>query len=240
MRLGGMDPDDAAGKPLVALIPVPLAAPAWAALVLPLRDEQGFEPDMLSALADMARAAVFHADEAHAAIQLRRTAERDSLTGTQNRRSLEQALAREFKAHGSQDAALAVLFIDIDWFKRINDNLGHAGGDLCLRSIATSLRAEIRPTDAMGRYGGDEFLVMLPGRDAAAARIVAERLRKVVEGSQVYWQGEAVPLTVSIGLATRRPSDRVPATLLERADKALYAAKEEGRNRVCVAPAMFG
>jgi len=239
VRLGGTRPEDTEGKPLLAVIPLQLAFPAWAALVLPHDGRQGFEQDMLSALASMARLTVQQADEAYAAIQLRRTAEHDSLTGSQNRRSLDQALAREFKAHGPQDAALAVLFIDIDRFKHINDQLGHAGGDLCIRSIANSLRGELRPTDAMGRYGGDEFLVMLPGSDAAAARVIAERLRKAVENGQVYWQGDVVPLTVSIGMAARRETDRVPAALLERADKALYAAKNEGRNRVCVAPAAF-
>lgn len=239
VRLGGTRPQDTAGKPLLAVIPLHLTSPAWAALVLPHGGEEGFGQEMLSALAEMARLTVLHADEVYAAIQLRRTAELDSLTGIQNRRALDQALAREFKSHGSQDAALAVLFIDIDWFKRINDRLGHAGGDLCIRSIATSLRGELRPTDAMGRYGGDEFLVLLPGRDAAAARIIAERLRKVVEDSQLYWQGEIVPLTISIGMAARRETDRTPESLLERADKALYAAKHEGRNRVCAAPAVF-
>ncbi|MEO5961986.1 MAG: GGDEF domain-containing protein, partial [Thermomonas sp.] len=173
------------------------------------------------------------------AIQLRRTAEHDSLTGTQNRRSLDQALVREFKAGRLSETALAVLFIDIDCFKRINDRLGHACGDLCIRSIAASVRGELRPADALGRYGGDEFLVLLPGQDAAAARVIAERLRKAVEDSVVYWQGEALPLTVSIGMAARRETDREPAMLLERADKALYAAKHEGRNRVCAAPAVF-
>ncbi|MFS8136669.1 MAG: diguanylate cyclase [Thermomonas sp.] len=239
VRLGGTQPDDTAGKPLLAVIPLQLAFPAWAALVLPHDEKQNFEPGLLAELAEVARLTVMHADEAYGAIQLRRTAEHDALTGSQNRRSLDQALAREFKTHAAQDSPLSVLFIDIDLFKGLNDKLGHAGGDLCIRSIAASLRGELRPSDAMGRYGGDEFLVLLPGRDAAAARIIAERLRKVVEDSQLHWHGEVVPLTVSIGLAARRDSDHTPAALLERADKALYAAKNEGRNRVCVAPAAF-
>ena len=238
VRLGGTRADDTAGKPLVAVIPLHLTSPAWAALVLPTAGDEGFDEGMLSMLVEMARVTALQAEQAYAAILLRRTAEHDSLTGTQNRRSLDQALLREFKVHGSQDAALAVLFIDIDWFKRINDRLGHAGGDLCIRSVASCLRGELRPTDAMGRYGGDEFLVLLPGRDAAAARIIAERLRKLVEDSKIYWQGEVVPLTISIGMSVRRGTDPDPATLLERADKALYAAKNEGRNRVCVAPAV--
>ena len=192
-----------------------------------------------AALVELARVAVLHADQAYAAMQLRRTAEHDSLTDTHNRRALDKVMSQAFHAHGPHEMVLAVLFIDIDWFKRINDRLGHACGDLCIRSVAACLRGELRPTDTMGRYGGDEFLVLLPGRDAAAARVIAERLRKAVESSQVSWKGESLPLTVSIGLAARRETDRAPAPLLERADKALYAAKHEGRNRVCVAPAVL-
>ncbi len=239
LRLDGAQESDTLETPLRAIIPMQLSAPAWAALVIPAGGPQEFGKGVLRALAELARVTVLQADQAYAAIQLRRTAEHDSLTSTQNRRSLDKALAREFKVHGPHTTVLAVLFIDIDWFKRINDRLGHACGDLCIRSIAVCLRGELRPADTIGRYGGDEFLVLLPGRDAAAARIIAERLRNAVEESQVFWQGEALPLTVSIGLAARRELDRTPATLLERADKALYAAKHEGRNRVCVAPAVF-
>ncbi|MGV8923514.1 MAG: diguanylate cyclase [Thermomonas sp.] len=240
VRIDGAHATDTPDKPLRVIIPIRLAAPAWAALVIPVSGTQEFQQAMLSGLAELSRAAVVHADQAYAALQLRRTAEHDSLTGAQNRHSLDKALAREFKAHGAHEAPLAVLFIDIDWFKRVNDRLGHACGDLCIRSIAECLRGELRPTDAMGRYGGDEFLVLLPGRDAAAARIIAERLRKIVEANQVYWEGEALPLTVSIGMAARRETDLEPGFLLQRADKALYAAKHEGRNRVCVSPAVFG
>lgn len=240
VRIDGAHETDTPEKPLRAIIPIRLAAPAWAALVVPVRGGQEFGQATLSSLAELSRVAVVHADQAHAALQLRRTAEHDSLTGAQNRHSLDKALARAFKAHGAHESPLAVLFIDIDWFKRVNDKLGHACGDLCIRSIAECLRGELRPTDAMGRYGGDEFLVLLPARDAAAARIIAERLRKAVEAKKVYWEGEALPLTVSIGMAARRESDLEPAHLLQRADKALYAAKHQGRNRVCVSPAVFG
>ncbi len=239
VRLDGANETETDDKPLRAIIPIRLAAPAWAAMVLPANGSQAFASATLSSLMGLAHLAVLHADEAYAANRLRRTAEHDSLTGTQNRRALDRAIAREFKAHGVHEAALSVLFIDIDLFKRINDSLGHACGDLCIRSIAASLRTALRPTDALGRYGGDEFLVLLPGRDGAAARIIAERLREAVEESQVYWQGALLPMTVSIGLATRREEDQAPVTLLERADKALYAAKHAGRNRVCVAPAVF-
>ena len=175
------------------------------------------------------------ADAAHAAFLLRRTAERDSLTGSFNRRTLDQLAARECKVAGNHKP-LSVLFMDLDWFKRINDTHGHPCGDECLRKVAATLRAELRPQDVFGRYGGEEFLVLLPGQDAASARLVGERLREAVEAAVVDWQGEALRFTISIGMAVLREGDD-PGKLLARADKALYRAKREGRNRVCAAPA---
>ena len=102
--------------------------------------------------------------------------------------------------------------------------------------MASALRTGLRPDDVLGRYGGEEFLVILPDQDAAAARVVGERMRQSIERLPLRWQGEVLHLTVSIGLAARRPGDD-PARLLARADKALYRAKHEGRNRVCAAPA---
>ena len=135
----------------------------------------------------------------------------------------------------ARHAPLSVLFIDIDWFKRINDEHGHACGDHCLRSVATILRAELRPTDTLGRYGGEEFLVLLPGHDAAASRVIAERLRQAMERTPIEWNGTRLMLTISIGMAARRDGDGDATPLLERADKALYAAKHGGRNQVQVA-----
>ncbi len=239
LRLDGERVSDDLRAPRHAMVPLPVAAPGWAVLVLRDPDRDAFDPSDLEACVELARLTAMHADEAHASIHLRRTAEHDALTGTMNRRSLDQVLAREFVHARLASAPLTVLFIDIDWFKRINDAHGHACGDRCLHDIATALRAELRPNDALGRYGGEEFLVALPGHDAAASRIIAERLRKAVERSNIDWHGQSLALTISIGLASRRNDDDNVAEMLERADKALYAAKREGRNRVCVAPAVF-
>ncbi|RZA21258.1 MAG: diguanylate cyclase [Lysobacteraceae bacterium] len=238
VRIDGERVSEDPRAPRYAIVPMRLHAPAWAALVLRAQAEQGLADADLQALAELARIAVTHAEEAYASIQLRKTAEYDALTGSLNRRSLDQALAREFKSSVGQ-APLSVLFIDIDWFKRINDEHGHACGDHCLYSVATTLRAELRPSDALGRYGGEEFLVLLPGHDAAASRVIAERLRQAIERTAIDWQGLQLWLTISIGMAARRDNDPDASALLERADKALYAAKREGRNRVCVAPPAF-
>ena len=238
LRIDGARVSDDPRATLYAIVPMRLSVPSWAALMVPVRDAQALAGEQLKAVIELTRIAVTSAEEAHASLQLRKTAELDALTGSLNRRALDQALAREF-GPAARHAPLSVLFIDIDWFKRVNDEHGHACGDHCLRSVAGALRAELRPGDAFGRYGGEEFLVLLPGHDAASSRVIAERLRQAVEQRAIEWNDTRVMLTISIGMAARRDGDGDGAALLERADKALYAAKREGRNRVCVAPAAF-
>lgn len=184
---------------------------------------------------------------AHVA-RLRRTYERsldlavtDSLTGLYNRRYLEACFA------GTEGAArprrigdapdMALLFIDIDWFKDINDRYGYAIGDEALRQIAQRLRANIRGSDMAARIGGEEFVVLMPGADRTTAETVAERLRETVAARPVVvvrGEGdavEAIPVTVSIGVAAATGRTSI-AALLSAADEALHAAKRAGRNRV--------
>jgi diguanylate cyclase (GGDEF)-like protein len=182
---------DDPGEGNYLIVPLRVQAPAWAALVLPVRRMLVAEDK--GALVQMARTTVEQADAAHAAYLLRRTAERDSLTGSFNRRTLDQLAARECKVAGNHKP-LSVLFMDLDWFKRINDTHGHPCGDECLRKVAATLRAELRPQDVFGRYGGEEFLVLLPGQDAASARLVGERLRQAVEDGGGRLAGRAPAL----------------------------------------------
>ena len=178
-------------------------------------------------------------DEATMATNLRRSAELDSMTGALNRRTIDLGLARSFSEAHRNASPISVLFADLDHFKAINDTYGHACGDACLRHVSAVLRRELEPSDLMGRYGGEEFLLLLPGRDADAARRLGERVRAAVERAALDWNGAQIRLTVSIGVAPRLPDEHAPAAAVERADKALYAAKRAGRNQVCVAPARF-
>lgn len=231
--------DGAAADAMEALVPLPIRAPGWGMLMMRRQGREGFSTEEMAIAGEFVRLAVLHADEALAAQHLRRSAELDALTGTFNRRTIDQWLARGFtEAHRDQHP-LSLLFVDIDHFKAINDRFGHACGDHCLRQVAATLRDALGEADMLGRYGGEEFVAILPGRAGADARAVGEQLRTAVEHVEIEWEGKIHRLTVSIGVATRLPQESTPAAAVERADKALYAAKRGGRNCVQVAPAVF-
>ncbi len=170
--------------------------------------------------------------EARANYSLRRAAELDVLTGILNRNAIDAALAQQFAQAHRQQQPVSILFVDLDNFKSVNDSKGHAAGDHCLRQLAVILQRVLRPGDGLGRYGGEEFMVVLPGQTGEYAVQVGERLRALVETSQVEWQGQVIPLTVSVGVGEREAQEQSPTAALARADRALYAAKHAGRNTV--------
>jgi diguanylate cyclase (GGDEF)-like protein len=133
----------------------------------------------------------------------------------------------------------ALLMVDIDHFKRVNDHYGHLAGDHVLRHIVGVLRQRLRASDVLGRYGGEEFMVLLPSTDLHGAAQLAEQLRQAVQAAPCEWQGQRIPFTVSIGVAASAdtPADpsRTSEALLQAADQALYRAKDDGRNRVALA-----
>jgi diguanylate cyclase (GGDEF)-like protein len=167
---------------------------------------------------------------------LRDQSTRDHLTGLLNRRSMEDALERELARAQRADSPLSLLLMDLDHFKRINDAFGHQFGDTLLREIGQVLRLNVRSSDVACRYGGEEFVVILPGADAEAARARAERLRELVEQVGTAQAGRVFgPMTLSVGLAAFPGHGLSGRALLEAADRALYEAKQQGRNRVVVA-----
>lgn len=222
-----------------AAVSLPVRAPSWGALVLERAGATVFHPDELSIARELARIAVLQIDEAFTALHLRHTAEVDSLTGALNRRSIDQALIRTFQESIRKRLPLSVLFVDIDHFKAINDQRGHGCGDYCLREIAKLIGEQLVDDDVFGRYGGEEFLVVLPGRQTEMARAIAEQIRVAIETADLRYKDQSLQLTVSIGVASQLAYEPQPGPAVERADKALYAAKRAGRNRVCVAPAVF-
>ena len=166
-----------------------------------------------------------------AALELQRgEALTDPLTGLCNRRAMDQRFGELWSDPG--DAPLAVLLLDIDFFKRINDTFGHADGDCVIRRVAATLCRCIRAGDSAFRYGGEEFLVLLPDTTLEGAISVAESIRGRIESLHLSFSPDwQVPLTVSLGVAARKRQDD-PLSLFERADRALYQAKQHGRNRV--------
>ncbi len=183
----------------------------------------GERPAALGILEDISEAKRLEA-------QLRAQATTDSLTELANRRQfmvrLEDAFARRQR---DKTLAVGVLLLDLDHFKDINDRLGHAAGDAVLRRIAAILRNELRQVDTAGRIGGEEFAILLPGSDLAAATVFAERLRRKIASSSAAEPNLAV--TVSIGIAAMEPTDTLAEDALRRSDVALYRAKAAGRNR---------
>lgn len=164
--------------------------------------------------------------------QLRRMATTDSLTGTLNRAQFMAQGERELERARQLDKGLAVLMLDIDHFKSINDHYGHHAGDLALKHFVAQLQTGVRGLDFLGRLGGEEFAVVLPGVSAMIALQVAERLRSRVAAAPLMYGDQTISITVSIGVAMAREADGTLDQVLARADAALYAAKDAGRNRV--------
>jgi len=163
---------------------------------------------------------------------LKDLASRDFLTGVSNRRHFFERAREEHARSRRYEKPLSVLMLDIDHFKRINDCYGHARGDEVLKAFCEAGRSQLREVDLLARIGGEEFAVLLPETDASGARIVAERLRQFVAGLKVGTEGAEIRWTISIGVAALVPADATIEECLKRADKALYRAKEGGRNRV--------
>ena len=159
----------------------------------------------------------------------------DALTGLANRRFILTQLSSQVSAARRHGRPLSVAIVDIDHFKPVNDAYGHHAGDLVLVAVASALADHLRAEDQLGRLGGEEFLVVLPDTDAAAAERVTGKLRCEVARTTVAHEGRELSVTVSIGMATW--DEEAPEELLRRADEALYAAKAAGRDRALSAPA---
>ena len=202
------------------------------ALVLSRRSGERWGPAALRLLGEAAREASAALDRAYEHVATETAATTDLLTGLPNRRFLEILAARP--AGRRREDRTAVLMVDIDHFKRLNDRYGHGVGDEVLRSVADALARTVRADDFPIRYGGEEFLLVLRRADREIAVAVAERLRRNVAGIDPLPLGISAPVTVSVGAAVAERDDDRLADLIARADVALYQAKAAGRDRVVV------
>jgi diguanylate cyclase (GGDEF)-like protein/PAS domain S-box-containing protein len=202
--------------------------PVWVR-TSPLRDEKGEFTGAVELFTDMTSRQALQAQLE----ELKKLALLDALTGLPNRRHMENQLHARMEELRRSRLGFGLLFIDIDHFKRLNDRYGHDLGDRVLAVVARTLSLSVRPFDMVGRWGGEEFVGILPHTGLQTLRGIAERLRILVVHSRIAANEDALAVTVSVGGTLARPEDSAE-TLLKRADLLMYASKENGRNRVTV------
>ncbi len=196
--------------------------------VLNPRDRTAFSQEQIPLLATLAQEAAVSIENA----RLFQLATTDGLTGLDTIRYFKTLLAHEMSRAERYQRALSLIMMDIDFFKKVNDSYGHLAGDAILKALAAIIRQSIRTVDIAGRYGGEEFIVMLPEATRRDAVHVAERLRKKVQNMKVAHGKRRYSITISLGVTMLVKGDDVNS-LVERADRQLYRAKQTGRNKVC-------
>jgi diguanylate cyclase (GGDEF)-like protein len=194
-----------------------------------------YHEDGLRVAAAMAEQGMVAHDNASLFTRVEQLASTDALTDLHNRRhffQLGSAALASARVHGHPVAAI---MLDIDHFKQVNDTHGHGAGDDVIREVAARLKKVVRDSDLLGRYGGEEFALLLPGAPAEPATNLAERLRQAVAATAVPTRVGPIPITISVGTTQLHRADKSVDDLLNRADNALYQAKQNGRNRVITA-----
>lgn len=182
-------------------------------------------------IADATDVSIVQREREEAVAKLREYANQDGLTGIANRRHFESRLREAFERWQRHGGELSMLLFDLDHFKKINDEFGHTAGDVVLRETAQRVSAQIQRDNTFGRFGGEEFALLLPGTDLDGAMQIAEQVRLAIGGMPVDADGVSVPVTASCGVASARPGLASHVSLVNDADTALYIAKREGRNR---------
>jgi len=211
----------------------PLIEMQQTVIISPLKDADGITMHILVSVFDISDWVIFQQQLLKSKDELEKLTLIDDLTQISNRRSIMERLRIEHARHLRKKQPMALVMIDIDHFKQVNDTHGHLCGDYVLCEMARVFSDELRVYDVMGRYGGEEFLMLLPETDREQAILVSERVRAAVERKLFFYDKKDIKLTISLGVAWLQASDNIPADeLLRKADDRLYRAKKIGRNRV--------
>jgi diguanylate cyclase (GGDEF)-like protein len=203
---------------------------------MPIKNAQGEVEHICVTVVDTTDVAIYKKMHKDALDSLAEANHRDSLTGIYNRRFLEESIAKEFNRAHRYGGTVSLIMLDIDYFKLINDAHGHLAGDEVLRTTAKRLDVIARETDILGRYGGEEFGVLLPETTPDGAQIFAERIRSNVEEAAITYGESAIKVTISCGIAQYHGEMTQYEELIKEADDALYQAKKAGRNCVRCSP----
>lgn len=198
--------------------------------ILPLMDTRGQVAHICLIIYDVTEVAVNRLQLQKANAKLHNISRTDGLTGLLNRKTWEQSLNHEFRRFQRYKHTCSLIMFDIDHFKNVNDNYGHPAGDEVIRQTSRILSEGIRNIDIAGRYGGEEFAVILVDTDADGAKVVAERLRTAIEASSVHYEDKIINYTISLGICELSERVTDPTMWIDSADRGLYRAKRGGRN----------
>lgn len=204
--------------------------------IIPLLDTNGVARHICLIIYDVTDTAVNKLAQQQANKQLQNLSRTDHLTGLFNRGYWELRLIQEFKRFDRYEQPSSLIMLDIDHFKKINDTYGHTVGDEAIRAVSRTIREHTRDLDIPGRYGGEEFGIILTNTNGDGACVFAERLRKTIEESTIYAEGHVIQFTVSMGVAELNQDLHDHRHWIEKADQGLYRSKEGGRNRVTLLP----
>ncbi|MCP5013983.1 MAG: diguanylate cyclase [Ketobacter sp.] len=202
--------------------------------LMPIKTPDGEVESVCVLLFDATDTAIYHTMHKAAMKKLEVASRVDGLTQLYNRAHWQSRLVEEFSRAGRYQHPMSLLLFDLDHFKSTNDTYGHLGGDAVLVAVAELVRQSLRESDVAGRYGGEEFGIILPDTDAEGALVVAERLRKSIEGFKVPFEKTTIGMSASIGVVGFVPGLKDAEEMIAKADDALYKAKEGGRNQVVV------
>ena len=200
--------------------------------LMPIKNEQGEVEGVCVYLFDVTDTAIYKAMHKTAMEELEAVSRTDGLTQLFNRRHWQSRFDEEFGRSRRYKLPMTLLMFDLDHFKSVNDNYGHLAGDAILIKVSEIIRQNLRDSDIAGRYGGEEFVILLPNTDMEGSYVVAERLRSAIESATVEFEEQIIPFTSSFGLAQFQSQVTDGDQLIANADEALYQAKDQGRNRV--------